>query len=88
LRVTQYFFFVDVHEYLIADRLQTVRNVGEELDRSAVRRDYSAGDAETKTIRRVYRAQELAPIAREGPTEDHLDATATSINGQFILPRA
>ena len=39
--VTQY-FFVDVREYLIADRLQTVRNVGEELDRSAVRLDYSA----------------------------------------------
>ena len=41
LRVTQY-FFVDVREYLIADRLQTVRNVGQELDRSAVRLDYSA----------------------------------------------
>jgi len=41
LRVTQY-FFVDVREHLIADRLQTVRNVGQELDRSAVRLDYSA----------------------------------------------
>jgi hypothetical protein len=41
LRVTQY-FFVDVREYLIANRLQTVRNVGQELDRSAVRLDYSA----------------------------------------------
>jgi len=41
LRVTQY-FFVDVREYLIADRLHTARNIGQELDRSAVRRDYSA----------------------------------------------
>jgi len=41
LRVTQY-FFVDVREHLIADRLQTVRNVGQELDRLAVRLDYSA----------------------------------------------
>jgi len=70
LRVTQY-FFVDVREYLIADRLQTVRNAGQEIDRSAVCLDYSAAMQKPKRFQRVDRAQELAPIAREGPTEDH-----------------
>jgi hypothetical protein len=85
LRVTQY-FSVDVREHLIADRLQTVRNVGQELDRSAVRLDYSAAMQKPKRFDAsiaLKNSRQSREKVRLKPTLD-----ATSINGQLALSRA